>query len=363
MDYNLSWSFPALHTWTEWSPSERSRRWKRRKKKTNPVARAWLRVGSVALAISVLGIAVWAIYDLVAQHMSRRNSFASAALEVIRGTDLSPWQVDVLNSLETAAQEVGTGNVAQAEINVDRAQSALADAQRQWQKAEPDFFQLAIAGLDRIWNQRPDDDGLFQHVAKVRVELATVRAAQNSSGTLEPAAQADSIVAAAPASSASDVIPAFHGGANAANTTPPVLVNSPAKENSQSDASGEKKLSLLESRQVGANTKLNPASLGHSYLDATRMPESTEVLVPPATRSIRDNVLVEDLTIAGASQTLDGIRWRNVTFVGTRLIYGKGPLDLENVHFVNCTFELPPDDRGARLADAIALGQTSFSSE
>jgi hypothetical protein len=363
LDYNLKWSFPALHTWTEWTPSERSRRWKRRKKKTNPVARAWLRVGTVALVISVAGITAWAIYDLVAQHMSRRNSFASAAMEVLRGTDLSPWQLDVLNSLETAAQEVGTGNVVQAEVDVDRAQSALADAKRQSQRAESDFFQLAIAGLDRIWNQRPDDDGLFQHVAKVRIELATVRAAQNSSETLEPAPRADSIVASAPASAPSDVIPAFHGGANAAITTPPVVVNSAAKENSQSDASGEKKLSLLESRQVGENTKLNPASLGYSYLDATRMAESMEVLVPPARRLIRDNVLVEDLTITGASQTLDGIRWHNVTFVGTRLLYAKGPLDLENVHFVNCTFELPPDDQGARLADAIALGQTSFSSD
>lgn len=317
----------------------------------------------MALAIAVVSVSVWAIHDLIAQHMSRRNSFASAALEVIRGTDFSPWQLDVLNSLETAAQEVGRGNVVQAEVDVDRVRSVLADAQRQSQKAEPDFFQLTIAGLNRIWNQRPDDDALFQHVAQVRIELATVRAAQNGSEIPEPAAQADSVVASAPASVASDVIPAFHGGANAANAAAPFVANSPAKENLEREASGEKKLSLLAPREVAANTKLNPASLGHNYLDATRMAESAEVLVPPATRSIRDNVLVEDLTIAGASQTLDGIRWHNVTFIGTRVLYAKGPLDLENVHFVNCTFELPPDDRGARLADAVALGVTSFSSE
>ena len=318
----------------------------------------------MALVIAVVGVTVWAIHDLIAQHMSRRNSFASAALEVIRGTDLSPWQLDVLNSLETAAHEVGTGNVVQAEIDVDRVRSVLADAQRRSQRAEPDFFQLTIAGLNRIWNQRPDDDGLFQHVAEARIELADVRAAQNGNETPEPAAQGDSIVASAPASVAPDVIPAFHGGANAANTTPPVLVNSSAKETSRSDKSGGKKLSLLVPRELGANTTLNPESLGqYSYLDATRMTALADVLVPPTARSIRDNVLVEDLTIAGASQTLDGIRWHNVTFVGTRLLYAKGPLDLENVHFVNCTFEFPPDDRGARLADAIALGETSFSSE
>ena len=358
-----------MHAWTEWTPSERSRRWKRRKKKTNPVARAWLRVGTAALVAVVVGVTVWVIHGLIAQHMSRRNSFASAAMEVIRGTDISPWQLDVLNSLETAAQEVGTGNVVQAEIDVDRVKSALADAQRQSQRAEPDFFQLTIAGLNRIWNQRPDDDGLFQHVAQARVELATLRAAQNGSEVPEHAAQADPVVTPAPASVAPDVIPAFHGGANAvnrssaANGAPAALVDSAAKENSQSGASEKNKVSLLTVRQLAANTKLNPASLGHNYLDARGMAESAEVLAPPATRSIRDNVLVEDLTIAGASQTLDGIRWHNVTFVGTRLLYAKGPLDLENVHFVNCTFAFPPDDRGARLADAIALGQTSFSSE
>ena len=352
-----------MHSWTEWTPSERSRRWKRRKKKTNPVARAWLRVGTAALVAIVVGVTAWVIHGLIAQHMSRRNSFASAAMEVIRGTDISPWQLDVLNSLETAAQEVGTGNVAQAEIDVDRAQSALSDAQRQSRRAEPDFFQLTIAGLNRIWNQRPDDDGLFQHVAQARVELATVRAAQNGSEVPEHVAQGDPVITPTPASVAPDVIPAFHGGSSAANGAPAALVNSAAKENSQSGASGENKISLLTARQLAANSKLNPASLGHNYLDARGMAESAEVLAPPGTRSIRDNVLVEDLTIAGASQTLDGIRWHNVTFVGTRLLYAKGPLDLDTVHFVNFTFAFPPVDRGSRLADAIALGQTSFSSE
>jgi hypothetical protein len=318
-------------------------------------------VGTVALVIAVVGVTVWVFYDLIEQHMSRRNSFTSAALEVIRGTDLSSWQEGVLNSLDTAAQEVGTGNVVQAEIDVDRVRSTVDDAQRQSQRAEPDFFQLAIAGLNRIWNQRPDDDGLFQHVAQVRIELATLRAAQNVSQTPESALKVGSAAKPAPASVTPDVIPAFHSGANTANATPLVPPNSAPKESSQSGESEGKKLALLEPREVAANTKLTPASLGGSYLDATRMAKSEEVLVPPATRSIRDNVMVEDLTIAGASQTLDGVRWHNVMFVSMRLIYVKGPLDLENVHFVNCTFQLSPDDRGARLADAIALGQTSFS--
>jgi hypothetical protein len=76
-----------------------------------------------------------------------------------------------------------------------------------------------------------------------------------------------------------------------------------------------------------------------------------------------DGVRVENLTIAGAAQTLDGIRWRNVTFVGTHLRYEGGALDLRDVHFVNCRFGVTSDARGARLATALALGQSSITIE
>jgi acyl dehydratase len=114
---------------------------------------------------------------------------------------------------------------------------------------------------------------------------------------------------------------------------------------------------------VGANGLLNPGALGGDYLDATKLAATGEIVVPPVRRSLEDNVAVEKLTIAGASQTLDGIRWTNVTFVGTRVKYAKGPLDMENVRFVNCTFDFPADESGSRLSNAIALGQTSFTAE
>jgi hypothetical protein len=72
-------------------------------------------------------------------------------------------------------------------------------------------------------------------------------------------------------------------------------------------------------------------------------------------------VRVENLTIAGASQTLDGIHWRNITFIGTRLRYEDGQLDLQNVRFVHCTFGFPSDARGAQIANAIVQGQTSLT--
>jgi hypothetical protein len=133
--------------------------------------------------------------------------------------------------------------------------------------------------------------------------------------------------------------------------------------NAPVNASNAVRVAFAAPREVAANTTVNPALLGGGYIDATAMPSSAEVLLPPATRSFHDNVRVENVTIAGASQTLDAIHWLNVTFVGTRLRYEKGPLDLENVHFIGCTFGFPTDVHGSRLANAIALGQTSFTAE
>jgi len=89
------------------------------------------------------------------------------------------------------------------------------------------------------------------------------------------------------------------------------------------------------------------------------MPSSAEILEPPPSRIFADNVHVENLTIAGAAQTLDGIHWKNVTFIGTHLRYEGGEVDLHNVRFIHCMFGFPSDDRGGRLATAIARGQTT----
>jgi hypothetical protein len=90
------------------------------------------------------------------------------------------------------------------------------------------------------------------------------------------------------------------------------------------------------------------------------MPDTAEILLPPASRLFTDNVRIKNLTITGAAQTLDGLHWENVTFIGSRLRYQGGELDLRNVRFVRCRFGLASDERGARLATALALGQSSL---
>jgi hypothetical protein len=62
-----------------------------------------------------------------------------------------------------------------------------------------------------------------------------------------------------------------------------------------------------------------------------------------------------NMLVMGGQQTLDGFEWRNVTFVGTRISYKGGMVKLEGVRFVNCTFDLPPNTRGAKLAQYVAL--------
>ncbi|MFZ1031982.1 MAG: hypothetical protein WAN72_08315, partial [Candidatus Acidiferrales bacterium] len=113
-------------------------------------------------------------------------------------------------------------------------------------------------------------------------------------------------------------------------------------------------------RAVAAQSVLDATTAKGNCIDATLMPETLEIILPPATRLFVDDVRVEGLTFEGASQTLDGIHWKNVTFIGTRLRYEGGQVSLSNVRFVRCTFGFSTDERGARLASAIALGQTSF---
>jgi hypothetical protein len=111
---------------------------------------------------------------------------------------------------------------------------------------------------------------------------------------------------------------------------------------------------------VAAQSILNATTAKGNYIDATLMPETAEIILPPVTRLLADDVRVEGLTFEGASQTLDGIHWKDVTFINTRLRYEGGQVSLRNVRFVRCTFGFSADERGARLASAIALGQTSF---
>jgi hypothetical protein len=301
------------------SPGERPRRRTRRRRMPAP---RWARFTILALLGVLFGTFAW----------QGLGNFFHAGRKAPEGAETSvrpasiPWQVDVASSLETAVLEGQAGDITQAEVAVDRAGSFLVAARLESKSAAPEFFTLTIGGLDRALRTHPENSRLFEHVTLTRIDLAELRS------SMEIAPAMDASVA----------------GASAADS-------------SASGAAKTGRVVVASARAIAANHTLDPASLGGVYLDATLMPDTAEILLPPATRMFVDNVRVENLILAGAAQTLDGIHWHNVTFIGTRLRYEGGDLSLENIHFVRCTFGFPADRRGAQIATAIALGQTSLA--
>lgn len=239
---------------------------------------------------------------------------------------VSSWENNALASIESGIHEAQSGNITAAEVATDRAASIIEASRLALRRATADFFDTASRSLDRELQFRPENDRLFAHVTTARVDLAQLRSAQMVSLSQDTNRTAQATAAQPP-----------------------------------NRADGGKDIEIGTPRELAPNQLLNPSALGADTIDATLMPETLEILMPPSSRLFVDNVRVEDLRIHGAAQTLDGIHWKNVTFVGTRLRYESGELDLQNVHFVGCTFGIPMDQRGARLANAIALGQSSLT--
>jgi hypothetical protein len=59
--------------------------------------------------------------------------------------------------------------------------------------------------------------------------------------------------------------------------------------------------------------------------------------------------------IKPAFQALDGIRWKDVTFVDTSIEYSGGPVDLINVRFINCDFIVHPSANAKKFLEYAAL--------
>lgn len=50
---------------------------------------------------------------------------------------------------------------------------------------------------------------------------------------------------------------------------------------------------------------------------------------------------------------LDGVRMKNVIFKDTEITYEEGPLEMQNVHFVNCTFNVSKRPNGLNFATSV----------
>ena len=290
-------------------PSGRNRRWGRRESLA-PRMPLWARYIVWILLLAVGGTLVWEGTARLL-HPARKSAPQEISAAVGARQPATPsWQRDVASSLEAAMHEAGAGNITQAEVGIVRAAAIVTAAKVRSQIALPDFFDGVITQLDRTVAAAPENPRLTEHAMLMRIELAQLRSAWESARA-EPRIPSEK-----------------------------VAINSP--------------------HSVARGSTLDPASIGGNFLDATLMPSSAEILEPPFSRLFVDDVRVENLTLAGAAQTLDGIHWRNVTFIGTRLRYQGGEVNLHSVRFVRCTFGFANGGRGARLATAVALGQSSI---
>ncbi len=327
------------------TPSGRDRRWLKRKSGLPP-APTYMRLAVVCLAVVLMATLAWQgaqrILDPAKMAGSDAPHFFTRPPSDRPG--VAAWQTALSDTLEQAVAQGTGGNITAAEMQTDRAATILMSSRMQAQAATSEFFEHTVRELDRVLRTHPDNARLVEHVTLARIELAQLRSAQAVAPDAVgagggAAAKNENATGTATSNSATDVGP----GAQA-----PHEVSVPGH------------VIFAAPRALSANELLAPGALHGNYVDATLMPDTSEILLPPSTRVMADGVRVDGLTIAGAAQTLDGVRWKNVTFIGTRLRYEGGEVSLQNVRFTNCTFGFSTDDRGARLADAIALGQRSF---
>lgn len=81
-------------------------------------------------------------------------------------------------------------------------------------------------------------------------------------------------------------------------------------------------------------------------------------LLPPST-----TVAPHFLILENASVWIDGTRFKNVIFRDSRIRYDGGPVEMENVYFVNCTFEFKHAPNSIRLSKTVlASSATTFKS-
>lgn len=335
--------------------SGRDRRWGKRSGGYTP-APGYVRVVVLVLAAILVGTFVWQGIQALLHPSAKFSEIKTPgnANYVARGgatpgaTPVAAWETDVAEALQTATAQGSAGNITATEVEVDRAASILLSARMQGQPVSPDFWARTVTALDQVLRTKPDNSRLLEHVTLARIELADLRSSQQATRGASGAAADGTQAADAPN------LNTYPG----ASETPIVNVGPGTQAPHATSVPGHVVIGSPQALSAGA--VINPGTMGGDYLDATLMPETSEVLLPPSTRHFDDNVRVEGLTIEGASQTLDGVRWKNVTFVGMRLRYEGGGISLQNVKFVRCRLGFVTDERGAKLANAIALGETSI---
>lgn len=122
-------------------------------------------------------------------------------------------------------------------------------------------------------------------------------------------------------------------------------------------------LSLLN---VPMNTSLNRLEATNYQIPAKNIlsvPKPSELRIPSESPNIPEmraldapsenqNVKVGPafLVIDGGSLLLDGVYWRRIVFRNTHIVYRGGPVQMQDVYFLNCSFEVRRDASGQQFA-------------
>jgi hypothetical protein len=94
---------------------------------------------------------------------------------------------------------------------------------------------------------------------------------------------------------------------------------------------------------------------GGAVIDGSGLEAGLELL-RPRTNFAQGGNTIRGLTLKGVTQSLDGAEWKDVVFVNARVRYRGGPMKLDHVRFVNCTFEVSQSASGAQFAKDVTLG-------
>lgn len=92
-----------------------------------------------------------------------------------------------------------------------------------------------------------------------------------------------------------------------------------------------------------------------AVIDGSELEAGLELLRPRTTFAQGGNS-ISGLVLKGVTQSLDGAEWKDVVFVNARVRYRGGPMKLDHVRFVNCTFEVSQSDGGTQFAKNVTMG-------
>jgi hypothetical protein len=100
-------------------------------------------------------------------------------------------------------------------------------------------------------------------------------------------------------------------------------------------------------------SELQSIDLSH-YVVLTCSPGSDQEWFAP-----NPGLVLDGQAIVNCKQHIDKIKWYHVVFVNAHIIYQGGPLFLNDVTFVNCTFSVEKGDSGFKLLQYVALARIS----